>query len=171
MLINKSTITRKGFKTAITEMIAERINDEIFKETTKFDCNDASNEIFPALHFKYRRYTNFIRLLQQLFVMMDYSEDLLLYRCFQDGIDEVYEKITENNADTQFFMKTLDKIYAFYVERVDNGIFSSQEYELIENYQKCMNSFFTKVDTHYIKFFVLLTSEKLKDECLRYIVE
>lgn len=153
------------FRTVISEIVAERI-ENMHMNNSRIIMPAIDNEVIGNSHLTiragYQKYNLFITLLKQFLIMMDFNENLIIRRAFDEGIDKVYDEIIENE-DSMLLMNT---IYNLYTDRVENNQYSANEIKLIEGYQLFVNSLFKKTNRSYYAFLALVTTDSLRKKCM-----
>ena len=158
-----------GFSNAITNMTAEKIynmdtNESriILPKTTE----DMQGNDKIKLRAGYENYNLIISLLKQLFISKGINENKVIHNMYFDGYDKVLNEILHESNDL-LLLDVLDKITIMYINRKVHKNVNPSEKMLTDKYQIIINETFTKMDQNYLAFCALITTDELREKCMK----
>ena len=156
-------------RTALTEIAAERIK-QMSDEGSLIILPEKKTETICGKELVtrsgYKRFNLLITLVNQLLLLIDLPIIYVEQKTFYVGIEMICS-ILEKNKIIKLLLSTLDAIYSLYISRLTTGKSSDKELKLIETYQLYLNSIF-KNNKSYIFFTATLTSDDLRNKCIKY---
>lgn len=158
-----------GFSNAICNMTAEKIynmdtNESriILPKTTE----DMQGNEKIKLRAGYENYNLIISLLKQLFISKGINENKVIHNMYFDGYDKVLNEILHESNDL-LLLDVLDKITIMYINRKVHKNANPSEKMLTDKYQIIINETFTKMDQNYLAFCALITTDELREKCMK----
>lgn len=168
-VIFKANDKHIGLSNALCNMAAEKIYN--------MDTN-GSRIIMPRTYTEmigneqiqvsagYTNYNLIISLLKQLFICKGINENRVLHDMYFDGYEKVINDLAfDDNAN--LLISVLDKLCVMYVQRKIMKKTDRNEKVLLDKYQIIVNDMFTKIDQNYFAFCALITSDELRQNCMK----
>lgn len=114
----------------------------------------------------YNNYNLIISLLKQLFICKSINENKVLHDMYFKGYDTVLkDTITDDNL--KLLIDVLDKLCIMYIQRKVMNQTNASEKALLDKYQIIVNDMFTKMDQNYFAFCALITTDELRQKCMK----
>ncbi len=114
----------------------------------------------------YNNYNLIISLLKQLFICKSINENKVLHDMYFKGYDMVLKNtITDDNL--KLLIDVLDKLCIMYIQRKVMNQTNASEKALLDKYQIIVNDMFTKMDQNYFAFCALITTDELRQKCMK----
>ena len=161
--------THIGLSNAICNMVAEKIYNMdtngsriIMPQTSTENIGDNKIEIRSG----YSNYNLIISLLKQLFICKGINENNVIRDMYFNGYDNVVNTIITDNS-VKLLIDVLDKLCIMYIRRIVLKEVNPSEMVLLEKYQIIINDMFTKVDQNYFAFCALITTDELREKCMK----
>lgn len=114
----------------------------------------------------YANYNLVISLLKQLFICKGINENRVLHDMYFEGYDKVLSTIL-NDDTSKLLLDVLDKLCIMYIQRRVMNQTNPSEMPLLEKYQIIVNDMFTKMDQNYFAFCALVTTDELRQRCMK----
>ena len=114
----------------------------------------------------YSNYNLIISLLKQLFICKGINENNVIHDMYFNGYDNVVNTIITDNS-VKLLIDVLDKLCIMYIKRIVLKEVNPSEMVLLEKYQIIINDMFTKVDQNYFAFCALITTDELREKCMK----
>lgn len=158
-----------GISNALCNMAAEKIYNMdtngsriIMPKTNEEVIGDKKIQIRAG----YTNYNLIISLLKQLFICKGINENKVLHDMYFDGYDSVLNRILNDN-NSKLLLDVLDKLCILYIKRRVMNETNSNELLLLDKYQIILNDLFTKIDQNYFAFCALITTDELREKCMK----
>lgn len=158
-----------GISNALCNMAAEKIYNMdtngsriIMPKTNEEVIGDKKIQIRAG----YTNYNLIISLLKQLFICKGINENKVLHDMYFDGYDSVLNRILNDN-NSKLLLDVLDKLCILYIKRKVMNETNSNELVLLDKYQIILNDLFTKIDQNYFAFCALITTDELREKCMK----
>lgn len=158
-----------GISNAICNMVAEKIYNmdvnqvRIVMPKTSYEIiGDKKIEIRAG----YSNYNLIISLLKQLFIVKNINENKIIHDMYFDGYENVLNNILKDNS-ISLLLDVLDKLCILYIKRIVLKEVNQNELVLLEKYQIILNDMFTLVDQNYFAFCALITTDELRQKCMK----
>ena len=158
-----------GISNALCNMAAEKIYNMdtngsriIMPKTNEEVIGDKKIQIRAG----YTNYNLIISLLKQLFICKGINENKVLHDMYFDGYDSVLNRILNDN-NSKLLLDVLDKLCILYIKRRVMNETNSNELVLLDKYQIILNDLFTKIDQNYFAFCALITTDELREKCMK----
>lgn len=168
-VVFNSNDTHIGFSNAICNMVAEKIYNmdvnqlRIIMPKTNYEViKDKKIEIRSG----YTNYNLIISLLKQLFICKNINENKVIHDMFFDGYENVLNNILKDSS-IKLLLDVLDKLCLFYIKRIVLKQVDENEIILLDKYQIILNDMFSKVDQNYFAFCALITTDELRQKCMK----
>lgn len=114
----------------------------------------------------YNNYNLIISLLKQLFICKSINENKVLHDMYFKGYDTVLnDTISDDNL--KLLIDVLDKLCIMYIQRKVMNQTNASEKALLDKYQIIVNDMFTKMDQNYFAFCALITTDELRQKCMK----
>ena len=114
----------------------------------------------------YNNYNLIISLLKQLFICKGINENKVLHDMYFKGYDTVL-KDTISDDNLKLLIDVLDKLCIMYIQRKVMNQTNASEKALLDKYQIIVNDMFTKMDQNYFAFCALITTDELRQKCMK----
>lgn len=161
--------THIGLSNAICNMVAEKVYNMdtngsriIMPQTSIENIGDKRIEIRSG----YSNYNLIISLLKQLFICKKINENNIIHDMYFKGYDNVVNTIITDGS-TKLLIDVLDKLCIMYIKRIVLKEVNPSEMVLLEKYQIIINDMFKGVDQSYFAFCALITSDELREKCMK----
>ena len=157
--------------TLLCEMVAEKVYN--------MDVN-SSRIIMPNLSIEligdvkhnvrsgYANYSLLISLLKQFIISKKLNENFIMKDMFFKGYDVVVKE-SFNDDNSKLLLEVLDKIFLLEINRKTKNVYNPSENELIDKYQLIINGSFNKIDQSYFAFCALITTDALREKCMKLL--
>lgn len=158
-----------SFSTALCEMVGEKIyNMDV--NSSRIIMPELSTELIGDVKHNsrsgYMNYSLIISLLKQFVISKKINENFLIKDMFFKGYDVVINE-TFNDENSKLLLEVLDKIFMLMLNRRTKNSYNPIENELINKYQLIVNSSFDKIDQGYFAFCALITTDELRQKCMK----
>lgn len=158
-----------GISNALCNMAAEKIYNMdangsriVMPRTDNEMIGDAQIQIRAG----YNNYNLVISLLKQLFICKGINENKVLRDMYFEGYDKIFNNLlTDNNS--KLLIDVLDKLCIMYIQRRVMNQTNPSEKALLDKYQIIVNDMFTKMDQNYFAFCALITTDELRQKCMK----
>lgn len=158
-----------GLSNALCNMVAEKVYNMdtngsriIMPKTTTEYIGDKKIEVRSG----YSNYNLIISLLKQLFICKGINENNVIRDMYFNGYSNVLNTIITDNS-IKLLIDVLDKLCIMYIKRMVLKEINPSEIVLLDKYQIIINDMFTKVDQNYFAFCALITSDELREKCMK----
>lgn len=162
-----------GISNALCEMTAEKIYN-MDTNGSRIIMPHTDNELIDGKQIQiragYMNYNLVISLLKQLFISKGINENKVIRDMFFDGYDNVLKGLFKDD-NSILLLDVLDKICIMYINRIVRKMPNDNEKMLIDKYQIIINDSFTKLDQNYFAFCALITTDELREQCMKKIKE
>lgn len=160
-----------GISSALCEMTAEKIYN-MDTNGSRIIMPKTDTEVVSGKEIQiragYMNYNLVISLLKQLFISKEINENKVIKDMFFNGYDNVLRGLfTDSNS--LLLLDVLDKICLMYINRRVRNAPNDGEKMLMDKYQIIINDSFTKIDQNYFAFCALITTDELREECMKKI--
>ena len=156
---------------ALTNMTAEKIyNMDV--NASRIVMPKTDNEILfnneqIQIRSGYANYNLIISLLKQYFISKGINENRVIHDMFFEGYDLVINRYMPKDSTTELLMQVLDNLMIMYIQRKVINKPSDKEKEMLDKYQIIVNDIFTKMDQNYFAFCALITTDELRQKCMK----
>lgn len=158
-----------GLSNALTNMAAEKIynmdtnGSRIIMPTTKEEkIGDKTIQIRAG----YSNYNLIISLLKQLFICKRINENKVLKDMYFNDYEQTINDILNDN-NVKLLIDVLDKLMIMYIKRIIMHQTDPNEMVLLDKYQIIINDMFTNIDQNYFAFCALITTDELREKCMK----
>lgn len=155
--------------TVICEMVAEKVynmdvnSSRIIMPTL---TNEMIGEVKHNIRSGYANYSLIISLLKQFIISRKVNENFLIKDMYFNGYEKVISDYFSDD-NSKLLLEVLDKIFILAINRKTKNSFNPIENELINKYQLIINSTFDKMDQGYFAFCALITTDELREKCMK----
>lgn len=158
-----------GLSNALCNMAAEKIYN-MDTNGSRIVMPRTDNEMIGNEQIQIRAgYTNYnliISLLKQLFICKGINENRVLHDMYFDGYDKVISNLSFDD-NSNLLLDVLDKLCIMYIQRRVMNQTNPSEKALLDKYQIIVNDMFTKMDQNYFAFCALITTDDLRQKCMK----
>lgn len=161
--------THMGISNALCNMVAEKIYNMdtngsriIMPRTNEEQIGDKKIQIRSG----YNNYNLIISLTKQLFICKGINENKVIHDMYFEGYDAVFNRVL-NDEQSKLLIDVLDKLCIMYIKRRVMNQANPSEIVLLEKYQIIVNDMFTKMDQNYFAFCALITTDELRQKCMK----
>lgn len=158
-----------GLSNALTNMAAEKIYN-MDTNGSRIIMPRTDNEMIGNEQIQIRAgYTNYnlvISLLKQLFICKGINENRVLHDMYFEGYENVINKLSFDD-NSKLLLDVLDKLCIMYIQRRAMNQTNPSEKTLLDKYQIIVNDMFTKMDQNYFAFCALITTDELRQKCMK----
>lgn len=158
-----------GLSNALTNMAAEKIYN-MDTNGSRIIMPRTDNEMIGNEQIQIRAgYTNYnlvISLLKQLFICKGINENRVLHDMYFEGYENVINKLSFDD-NSKLLLDVLDKLCIMYIQRRVMNQTNPSEKTLLDKYQIIVNDMFTKMDQNYFAFCALITTDELRQKCMK----
>lgn len=161
--------THMGISNALCNMVAEKIYNMdtngsriIMPRTNEEQIGDKKIQIRSG----YNNYNLIISLMKQLFICKGINENKVIHDMYFEGYDAVFNRVL-NDEQSKLLIDVLDKLCIMYIKRRVMNQANPSEIVLLEKYQIIVNDMFTKMDQNYFAFCALITTDELRQKCMK----
>ncbi len=160
-----------GLANALTNMTAEKIYNMDVNASRivmpKTDNEMLFNNVQIQVRSGYMNYNLIISLLKQFFICKGINENRVIHDMYFEGYDTVIARVLPNDSNTNLLLQVLDNLTIMYIQRKVMNKPSDKEKELLDKYQIIVNDMFTKMDQNYFAFCALVTTDELRQKCMK----
>ena len=158
-----------GISNALCNMAAEKIYN-MDTNGSRIIMPKTDNEMIGNEQIQIRAgYTNYnlvISLLKQLFICKGINENRVLHDMYFEGYENVINKLSFDD-NSKLLLDVLDKLCIMYIQRRVMNQTNPSEKTLLDKYQIIVNDMFTKMDQNYFAFCALITTDELRQKCMK----
>lgn len=161
--------THMGISNALCNMVAEKIYNMdtngsriVMPRTGEEQIGDKKIQIRAG----YNNYNLIISLMKQLFICKGINENKVIHDMYFEGYDAVFNRVL-NDEQSKLLIDVLDKLCIMYIQRRVMNQVNPSEIVLLDKYQIIVNDMFTKMDQNYFAFCALITTDELRQKCMK----
>ena len=133
----------------------------------KTDKETLYNNVGIEIRAGYINYNLIISLLKQLFMCKGLNENRIIHDMYFESYDTVINKYLGNDSNTNLILQVLDNLTIMYINRKVMSNPNPKEKEMLDKYQIIINDSFTKMDQNYFAFCALITTDELRQKCMK----
>ena len=158
-----------GISNALCNMAAEKIYN-MDTNGSRIVMPRTDNEVIDGktiqIRAGYNNYNLIISLMKQLFICKGINENRVLHDMYFEGYDVVLNR-TLTDSNSMLLLDVLDKLCIMYIKRRVMNQTNPSEMALLDKYQIIVNDMFTKMDQNYFAFCALVTTDELRQKCMK----